>query len=81
MMHYVVVLEWSTDGDCGSNVIGVKHSLEDAKKLFNETAAEEREWAIDHGWIIYEDIDVSFDAGEHGMYSDNHSRLYIQGVN
>lgn len=81
MMHYVIVLEWSTDGDCGSNVIGVTHTLEDAKKIFNETAMEEREWAIEHEWIIYEDIDVSFDAGENGMYSDNHSRLYIQGVN
>lgn len=81
MMHYVVVLEWATDGDCGSNVIGVKHSLEEAKKLFNEIAADEREFAIEHEWIIYEDIDVSFDAGENGMYSANHSRLYIQGVN
>ena len=81
MKHYVVVLEWAAVYECGSTVLGVTHSLEDAKKIFKITAAEEKEYAIEHGWIIYDDIDTVFEAGEEGNYIANHSNLYIQEVN
>ena len=42
MKHYVVFLEWSTEGDNGSNILGVVHSPEEAKEIFKETADEER---------------------------------------
>lgn len=80
MKHYVVVLEWSTEEDCDSNVLGVAHSLEEAKQIFNDTVEKERELAENNGWEIYEDTDVIFDAGEDGYYCSNHSKLYIQGV-
>lgn len=80
MKHYVVFLEWSTEGDNGSNILGVVHSPEEAKKIFKETADEERKLAEENGWEIYEDTDVEFDAGEDGYYCSNHSRLYIQEV-
>jgi hypothetical protein len=81
MKHFVVVLDWASEYECGSNVIGVTHSLEDAKKIFNETAAEEREYAIEHEWIIYDDVDTVFEAGQDGYYISNHTNLYIQEVN
>ena len=80
MKHYVVVLEWSTEGDNGSNVIGVTHHIDDAKNIFNDTIAEERDLAANNGWTIYEDTDTVFDAGEDGFYCNNHSKTYIQEV-
>lgn len=80
MKHYVVVLEWASEGENGSNVLDVKHSLEEARQVFNETLEEERYIAENNGWEIYEDKDDTFDAGEDGGYTFNHSRLYIQGV-
>lgn len=80
MKHYVVLIEWSTEGDCGSNILGVAHSLDEAKEIFNDTVEEERQLAEDNGWEIYEDTDVIFDAGEDGFYCSNHSKTYIQGV-
>lgn len=80
MKHFVIVLEWAADYGCGSNVIGVTHSLEEAKKIFNKTAAEEREWAIEHEWIIYDDLPTVFEAGQDGTYITDHTNLYIQEV-
>ena len=80
MKHYVVFLEWATEGDNGANILSVEHSLEEAKAIFNDTVEEERELAENNGWEIYEDADMLFDAGEDGYYCANHSRVYIQGV-
>lgn len=80
MKHYVVVLEWAAEYECGSNVIGVAHSLEDAKRIFKEIAIEEKEYAIEHGWIIYDDLPTVFEAGQDGNYITNHTNLYIQEV-
>lgn len=80
MKHYVVFLEWASEGDNGSNILGVAHSLEEAKQIFNETVEEEKQLAEESGWEIYEDTDVEFDTGEDGYYCTNHSRLYIQEV-
>ena len=80
MKHFVVVLEWAAEYECGSNVIGVAHSLEDAKKILNGIAAEEREYALEHEWIIYDDLPTVFEAGQNGDYIKNHTNLYIQEV-
>ncbi len=80
MTHYVVVLNWATEGDNGSNVLGVTHTMDDAKKIFNETLEEEKDLAENNGWVIYEDSDDVFDAGEGGYYRDNYTKLYIQEV-
>ena len=80
MTHFVVVLEWAAEYECGSTVLGVTHSLEDAKKIFNGTVEEEREYAAEHEWIIYDDLDTVFEAGEEGRYISNHTNVYIQEV-
>lgn len=81
MKHYVIVLNWATEGDNGSNVLGVAHTIDEAKEIFNETRQEEKELAENNGWEIYEDSDDVFDAGENGYYRDNYTKLYIQKVN
>lgn len=80
MKHYVVVLNWASEGDNGSNVLGVKHTMDEAKKIFNETRIEEKQLAEDSLWEIYEDSDTVFDAGESGFYNNNYTKLYIQEV-
>lgn len=83
MEHYVVINEWACSGlteDCGVNIVGVTHSLEEAKNLFNSVVIIEKELAVENEYEIYEDEDTIFDAGEEGYYVSNHTKLYIQMV-
>ena len=76
MKHYAVFLEWSTEEDADSNILSVEYSLEEAKEIFKKAADQERKFAEESGWEIYEDTDIAFSAGEDWYYS----RLYIQEV-
>jgi hypothetical protein len=78
--HYVVVLDWAENDAEGVDIIAVKHTLEEAKVVFNEKLAEEKTYAIEHGYEIYNETSISFDAGESGYYAACHTTLYIQGV-
>jgi hypothetical protein len=78
--HYVIINDWATEYENGASILGVVHSLEEAKRIFNEYAAEEKQYAEEHGFEIYEDDEADFDAGEEGFYVSNHTRVYIQGV-
>ena len=80
MTHYVVVLDWTSEGDNGCNVLGVAHSLADAEAIFSDAVEDEKKMAEEYGWEIYVDCDLEFDAGEGGYYNNNHSRLFIQEV-
>ena len=82
MTHYVVVVNWAYDDmlDTGNGIIGVAHTLEEAKEIFNKQLAEEKEIVEDNNWTIFEDCEMEFDAGEDGYYAANHIHLYIQGV-
>lgn len=83
MGHYVVINEWACSGfmeDCGVNIVGVAHSLEEAKSLFNSVVTIEKDLAVENDYEIYEDEDTIFDAGEEGYYVSNHTKLYIQKV-
>ena len=80
--HYVVVLDWAADdaGERGVSILGVAHSLPEAKKIFAERIEKERMYADDGNWTVYSDTDTDFDAGEDGDYNDDHTHLYIQEV-
>jgi len=81
MKHYVVIWDYvldSMEGDTG--VLGVTHTFEEAKKIFDENVESEREYARDNAWMIYEDNEACFDAGLNGRWCDSHTRLWIQGV-
>lgn len=80
MKHYVIVNDWSNDYECGVTILGVVHSLEKAKEIFNESLFEERQYAEEHGFTIYDDCETVFDAGEEGYYAKEHTNLYIQMV-
>ena len=80
MEHYVIVIDWANEYENGSAILGVTHSLEDAKEIFNAHLTAEKRYAKEHGLMIYDDDDVSFDAGKEGYYVTNHTRLYIQGI-
>ena len=80
MKHFVVVNDWANKYENGTTILGVAHSLDEAKEIFNEYLNEEKKYAEEHGFTIYEDCDTIFDAGEDGYYITNHTNLYIQGV-
>jgi hypothetical protein len=80
MKHYLIINEWATEDDNGFSVIGVAHSLEEAKELFDKKLEEEKAYAKENGFEIYEDKETIFDAGEDGYYTNNHTVLRIDEV-
>lgn len=80
MKHYVVVLDWTKDYEGSVDILGVTHTLEEAKEIFNIHLVEERELAEENEYTIDTDSDTMFDAGEMGFWSKEHATLYIQEV-
>jgi hypothetical protein len=80
MDHYVVVVDWADGYEQHSHVLGVAHSLEEAKKIFAKNYFKERKFAEKHNFAIIEDIDTDFEAGLYGFYMEYHTHLYIQKV-
>lgn len=81
MNHFVIVHDWASDYECGTTIIGVKHSLEEAKEIFNQCVNDEKQYADEHGFEVYDDCETVFDAGQDGYYVKDHTNLYIQMVN
>ena len=54
--------------------------LEEAKEILNERVAEEKDYAAENEWEIFDDNEMTFDSGKNGYYASNHTCLYIQGV-
>ncbi|MEE1084958.1 MAG: hypothetical protein UH850_14625 [Paludibacteraceae bacterium] len=79
--HYVVVLDWASQDSADTAILGVAHTLDDARAIFAEYIEEEKEAAINNEWYIETDTNDVFEAYEKGWYVANHTRLYIQGVN
>ena len=80
MKHFVIVRDWASEYENGTTILGIAHSIEEAKEIFNEYLAEEKEYAEEHGFTIYDDCETVFDAGEEGYYAGHHTNLYIQMV-
>ena len=76
MKHFVIVKDWANEYESGTTILGVTHSIEKAKDIFNESLADEKRYAAEHGFIIYDDCETVFYAG----YANNHTNLYIQMV-
>lgn len=81
MEHYVIINDWANEYESGTAILGVTHSLEEAKEIFNSALVEEREYVEEHGWEIYDDCETVFDAGEDGYYVSGHTNLFIEQVN
>ena len=80
MKHYVIVNDWANNYESGTTILGVAHSMEEAKEIFNQSLADEKKYAEEHDYEIYDDCDTVFDAGEDGYYISNHTNLYIQMI-
>lgn len=80
MKHFIVLNHWANEYESGVTILGVAHSIEEAKQIFNEHIVEEREYAEKHEFTIYDDCEDCFDAGEDGYYVSNHTNLYIQMI-
>lgn len=78
--HYVVVLDWAVEDDEAVTILGVTHTLEDAKKIFNENLPEQKGYTDEYGYEVYTDTDVMYEAGVSGEWRKEHIALYIQGV-
>lgn len=78
MKHYVVVHDWENEYEGGTTILGVTHSLEEAKEIFNAELVYEKQYAEENGFTIYDDFETVFDAGKEGYYKNNHTNLYIQ---
>jgi hypothetical protein len=81
MKHYVVMLDWATQDAEAVAIIGVVHTYEDAKKLFDEELVEEKGIAESKGYTVEVDEEDRFEAGIMGYWATEHSELYIQEVN
>ena len=79
--HYVVVLDWETEDDSDVQILGVAHTLDDAKIIFDKYVKEQKKIAADNGYDTDEDTGVVFCAGILGYWRTNHISLFIQGVN
>ena len=80
MKHFVIVNDWANEYENGTTILGVAHSLEEAKEIFNQSLADEKQYAEENGFTIYDDCETVFDAGEDGYYVSNHTNLSIQMV-
>lgn len=80
MKHYVIVNDWSNEYESGTTILGVVHSLEEAKEIFNTSLVDERNYAEENSFTIYDDCETVFDAGKDGYYITEHTNLYIQMV-
>ena len=80
MEHFVVINDWSNEYESGVTVLGVIHTLEEAKEIFNNSIKDEKNYAKENGFKIYTDSETEFDAGKDGFYATEHTRLYIQKI-
>lgn len=79
--HYVIVLDWATEDDEAIAILGVTHTYEDAKEIFDKQLVEEKQYVEERGYDVNHEDATTFDAGKMGCWRDNHTTLYIQGVN
>lgn len=80
MKHYVILCDWAMNDAEGVDITAVAHTLEEAKAIFAEKVVDEKKYAEENSWEIFEDTDVVFDAGEEGYYAAEHAHFYIQEV-
>lgn len=45
MKHYVIVNDWANEYESGTTILGVVHSMEEAKEIFNQSLADEKQYA------------------------------------
>lgn len=80
MTHFVVILDSTYDFEQFIHVLAVKHTYEEAKAVFDKNIKEEKDYAERNGFVIYEEYEDLFEAGEDGRWAEGHTKLYIEEV-
>lgn len=85
MTHFVVVYDYSIEGLSSSgipvrdtDIVGITHTLEEAKVLLSEASTDEKQYAQENNWDILVDTDVEFNAGEPGNHENEYAHYYIK---
>ncbi len=78
--HYVVCLDAATDGECEFEIIGVYHTPERAKEVFEAQKAKEQENIEDNNLDVIEESDTCFSAYLDGDYDSDHIDIFIKTV-
>ena len=50
MKHYVIVNDLVNEFESGVTILGVTHSLDEAKEIFNQFVEDEKSYAEEHGF-------------------------------
>lgn len=77
--HYVVFCDYSVDDEQGFSLIGVCHTPEEARELFEKQKIKEQKNASDNDYDIIEESDDCWSAYFDG-YNSDHIDLYIKEV-
>ena len=80
MEHYAIVLDWSTENECETEIIDIAHSMEEAKEVFQRQLVHEKKLAEKEGWHVFEDSEGLYEAFNYGNYEDGHTKLWIARV-
>ena len=81
MKHFIVMRGWANeDFDKEIEILGVSHTEDEAKKIFNQYVDEERRYALEQDFVIYKDCDTVFDARAKGEYASKYTILCIRQV-
>lgn len=76
MEHYIVVLTYSDTDFTETFILGCKHSLEEAKAVFEKERVEQKENQKRLGWEVYSDTETEFIVGDR----EYNLQLYIECV-
>jgi len=78
--HFVVVFDYTVDDEHGVDIIGVRHTIEEAKELFEKQKVIESKNAENNGYDYTEVDETAWSSYIEGEYSKDHIDLYIQEV-
>ena len=79
--HWVIVAEWCLDYQGDFSVVGVYHTFKEAQKAFKKRVdTDDRIFANQSGYKIFEDSPTTFDSGMDGYYCEDHISVKIFGI-
>lgn len=80
MEHFVIICDWKDHHEGNIDILGVSHSLDDAKKIFNNVLPKKKELAGKNGFEVINESETYFCAECEEEWGENYTKLYIQKV-
>lgn len=78
--HYMVCLDATIDDEHEFKIIGVYHTPEKAKEVFEAQKVKEQENVEDNNLDVIEEDDTCFSAYLDGYYDSDHIDIFIKTV-